>query len=505
MKIKTFIKSKWTIGGVVLLALFAGYWFFIRKGGAAYQLITVTRGSITETVSATGNTTPAKSVSLSFQNSGTIARVNYELGDYVSAGTIVAELNTENLAAALAQARASLAAAEANLAALVAGTRSEQLAIYENTVAQDQVALANAIASAYAVSDSAVHVSADQMFVNPRTSGATFAFTIPDVALTTTIAQERVALEPVLTAWAARAAAPAADGAGVTADAAQTAADLAQVSTFLNDVAAALAKTPVTTTLSSATLTTYQSNIATARSSVSSALSALATAKAAFVSAQGTLTLAQAGSTPESIAAQRAQVEQAQAGVANALANLRGAQIIAPLSGVVTQLDAKVGQLATPGAPLVSIIGAGGFEVDAGISETDIGKITVGDKMAMTLDAFSGETFSGSVFYIAPAQTNTQGVISYLIKVAFDKADARLKSGLTANLDIATKHKDDVLILPQYAILQNDNGTFVETPVGKESTTTPVTLGIQDMDGNVEVVSGVTEGQQVINIGLRTP
>ena len=41
--------------------------------------------------------------------------------------------------------------------------------------------------------------------------------------------------------------------------------------------------------------------------------------------------------------------------------------------------------------------------------------------------------------------------------------DARLKSGLTANIDIQTKQKDNVLILPQYAILQNDQGTFVET------------------------------------------
>ena len=203
------------------------------------------------------------------------------------------------------------------------------------------------------------------------------------------------------------------------------------------------------------------------------------------------------------IAAQEAQIEQAQAGVASAEANLRNAEIVTPISGVLTQLDAKVGQLATPGTPLVSIISASGFEVDAGVSETDIGKLSVGDKASMTLDAFSGETFSGTVFYIAPAETNDKGVISYLVKISFDKPDARLKSGLTANIDIQAKKNDNVLILPQYAILQNDNGTFVQTLVKGVATTSSVTLGIQDQEGNVEILSGVTEGEQVINIGLK--
>ncbi len=198
-----------------------------------------------------------------------------------------------------------------------------------------------------------------------------------------------------------------------------------------------------------------------------------------------------------------AQLEQAQAGVANAEANLKNAQIVAPISGVITQQDAKVGQQASPGVPLVSIIGNGGFEVDAGVSETDVSKLTAGDKAAMTLDAFSNETFTGSVFYIAPSQTNIQGVITYQIKISFYKPDSRLKSGLTANINIEAAHKDNVLILPQYAVLQNDQGTFVETLEGNKVKQNPVTLGIQDQKGNVEIISGVTEGEQVLNIGLK--
>jgi membrane fusion protein (multidrug efflux system) len=198
-----------------------------------------------------------------------------------------------------------------------------------------------------------------------------------------------------------------------------------------------------------------------------------------------------------------AQIVQAQALVESAQAKLQNAEIIAPISGTVTQFDAKVGQFASLSTPLVSIISDAGYEVDGGVSEIDIGKVSVGDTVSMTLDAFPNESFTGKVFYIAPAETNTNGVISYQIKISFDKNDMRLKSGLTANIDIQTKHKDNVLILPQYAILQNDQGTFVETLVNNKIIQNPVTLGIQDEKGNVEVVSGVTNGEQVLNIGLK--
>jgi RND family efflux transporter MFP subunit len=184
-------------------------------------------------------------------------------------------------------------------------------------------------------------------------------------------------------------------------------------------------------------------------------------------------------------------------------AKFQNSRIISPISGVINQFDAKVGQLATANAPLVSIIGTGGFEVHAGVSETDIGKLSVGNKVKMTLDAFQNETFVGTIFYIAPAETNTAGVINYQIKVSFDQPDLRVKSGLTANLIISTRKKDAVLILPQYAILQNDDGNFVQVLENTKIKKLPVVLGLQDQDGNVEVVSGVVNGQDVLNVGLK--
>ncbi|MFH1178274.1 MAG: efflux RND transporter periplasmic adaptor subunit [bacterium] len=499
-RIKKFLFAHWIFSIITILLIAGGIWYFFGSTKTANKFVEVTNGSITQTVSVTGNTTPLKSVSLGFQNTGTIARVYHNLGDQVSAGEVIAELTTTNLFAALQQAKANLAIAKANLASLTAGTRPEQLAIDRDAVTQDQIALTNAIASAYAVSDGAVHIDADQFFTNPRTITTELSFIVPDAKFTNTFVQKRIALEQVLADWSVQVSSPSFGSSDSVIAATQATQNLAQVNAFLNDAVEALTKA---IGLSAANLTDYKSDITSARVSIASALTTLTSAKTTLVSAKGALALAEAGSTPENIAAQQAQVEQAQAGVANAEANLQNAKIFAPISGTVTELGAKVGQLASPGTPLVSIIGTGGFEVDAGVSETDVGKLTIGDAVTMTLDAFPNETFAGSVFYIAPAQTNTQGVISYQIKISFSKSDPRLKSGLTANIDIHTETRNNALILPQYAILQNDKGTFVETLVGNVSTTSPVTLGIQDQQGNVEILSGVTDGEKVLNIGLK--
>ena len=468
-KFVTFFKSKWVLGTLAVIILGGGYLYVAGNKAPAYQLISVTQGSITETVSVTGNTTPMQSVSLSFQNSGTVAQVNYALGDRVAAGAVIAQLNTANLTAALQEAEASYDSAVAS--------RSS------TSLPQAQIQAQNAYASAYTTLQSLLSNDVDQLFGQPTAYGPQLLINAPTYP-TGALSSERATITQKMQAYQATlATASSSDPETLLTNASAVA---QEISNFLNELSTAANMN------NSAASVAQKTALATASNGVSSLLSTLSTASSAYLTQSvGATSLA------------NASVEQAAAAVAVAKANLQGTQIVAPISGTLTQQDAKVGQLASPGAPLVSIISNNGFEVDAGVSETDVGKLAVGNKVTMTLDAFLGETFTGEVFYIAPAETNTNGVITYLIKISFDKADSRLKSGLTANVDIQTKQDANALILPQYAILQNDNGTFVETLLGKTTTTTPVTLGIQDQSGNVEVLSGVTLGEQVVNIGLK--
>lgn len=512
-----FFRSKWVLGTIAVVVVIAGAYWFTHRGGTTYQFVTVTQGAITQTVSVTGNTTPMQTVSIGFQNSGTIARVNYQLGQRVQAGDVIAQLSTASLSAALQQAQATVAAQQATLEGLQAGPQSSSVAESQAALGVAQQNLSNlyasidaAATSAYTSGNDAVRTQLNTFFFNAETSQPTVTFTTSESQASVNAVNERVSATKELNEWQQELAALGSSSSTTTLGTTLNT-DLAHLAVIESLLSAASSALSGNTSLSASQLAADQADVTAGSKEVNASISSLQTIsqniaaqQATVAQSQAALAVAQTGSTPQSIAAQQAQVQEAQAQVATAEANVQNAEILAPISGTLTQQDAKVGQQATPGTPLVSIIGNGGFEVDAGVSENDIGKLNVGDMATMTLDAFPNQTFAGTVFYIAPAQTDTNGVITYLTKVSFDQPNSELKSGLTANVDITSKVDQSALILPEYAILQNDSGTFVETLQSGVATTTPVTLGIQDESGNVEVLSGVTAGEKVINIGLKT-
>jgi HlyD family secretion protein len=482
--------------------LFLGYLIF-RPKAQNYQPVTVTRGSIAETVSVTGNTTPVSSVALGFANSGTVASVDASVGQTVGKGQVLASLNTGDLYAQLKQANAALATQKANYQKLVNGATGAAIDVARaavaaaqtslgETVKQQQILVANAYRQLLNV-DTSLSLSSGIPQTAPTISGTYIG--------TTEGAYEIRVYSSGGSGYFAYSGLES--GTGQVNSVAPVALGTKGLylsfppnfsSNTSNVWVLALPNKQAASYLTS--YNAYQLALQTQSQAVAAAQSSLDQANAALTQTSTT-------ARPEDIAAAQASVDSAAAGVQSIQSKLQNSKILAPISGVITQFDAKVGQFAAPGTTLVSIISNGSFEIDALVSETDVGKIAVGNKVAMTLDAFPGETFTGAVFYIDPAQTSSGGVVGYKIKVSFDAADARMKSGLTANLSISTREKDSVLTLPQYAILQNDDGAFVEVLENGKVKDMPVTLGLQDQNGNVEIISGVTEGEQVLNIGLK--
>ncbi len=509
-------QRKWLLALVILGVIVVVWVAAAASRKPNYQFVSVKRGPITETVTVTGNTTSSRNASLAFQTSGVIASVQATIGSYVAAGQVIASLDTSDLRAQLTQAQAAVDAQQAQLDKLLAGPRSEDIAVSRTglTVAQQNLTntyagVLNTLADADTKTADAVVNQLALFFTNAQTSNPQFTFSISDSQLMNNIQSQRVLAGIELTNWQAELGQPNATLSPSALDTllqnAQNHVGVAKI--LLGQAAQAVVDS---TSLSATTITTYKTNVTTgltevnqAATEITTAIQTIAAEKAAVAQAQAQLNLTSASSTSQDVDAQHAQVEQAQANVQSVQAKIRQASLIAPIDGIVTQQNAKIGQTASPGAPLATILGTGGFEVDAYLPEVDIGKIAVGDPASITFDAFPGETFQGNIFYVNPAETIVSGVVDYLVKISFAKADPRIKSGLTTNCTISTKTDNNVLLLPQYAILQNDQGTFVKALQDGKVTQLPVQLGIQDNSGNVEVLSGVSEGQQVINIGLK--
>ena len=99
---------------------------------------------------------------------------------------------------------------------------------------------------------------------------------------------------------------------------------------------------------------------------------------------------------------------------------------------------------------------------------------------------------------IEPAETIIQGVVYYKVTVGFDEPDERMKSGMTANVDIITETKENVLAVPQGAVLAKDGQKMVRILEGKDIKEVKVETGIRGSRGEIEILSGLKKGDRVI-------
>jgi multidrug resistance efflux pump len=143
----------------------------------------------------------------------------------------------------------------------------------------------------------------------------------------------------------------------------------------------------------------FKTAIAASRSSVDTALSNLSAAEQTSASATATV-------SPYDVQLQQAAVTAAQAQVDAVDATIGQSTIKAPFTGVITVQNAKVGEIASPNAPVVEMISNGLLQIDAYVSEADIGKIKIGTTASTTLDAFgTSKILDATVIAIDPGET----------------------------------------------------------------------------------------------------
>lgn len=475
-----------------------GIWIFGSGEDNTTKLFTVTKSRLVQEVNVAGKIEAEQNVTLGFETSGTVVALGADVGDQVAAGQALASLDGAELRAQVASAQANAAAEQARLDELKSGTRPEELAITQSALAGAEASLRNSITAAYTASDNAVRNQTDAFFTDPRTSGARVRFEISDFNTDFWLHNARVALEQEFTNWKQELTnLSTINDLSVAAAASQE--HLRQVALFLDRLALAVNGIPSSVTTSNGvTVAEARADIGAARTSVINTITTLSNATESYNSNKRELSLKQAGATTQSIQAQQARVAQAKAQVQNLEVQLNKTVLRAPFAGLVTRQDAKLGQSVTPGTSLVTLMANGALKVTAKVPEVDIGKVAVGNHVEIHLDAFPEANFAGTVSKVDPAETILDGVVNYQITITFDQQDPRLRSGLTANLDIITQDKE-VLVLPQTALLQHNNALYVHKVVQGKQIETTVTTGIIGQDELVEVLTGLQEGDIVLN------
>lgn len=461
-------------GIVIIIAL--GIAVFGGNGNGKKEIATATRGDLVRSVRVSGKVISEQSANLAFAAGGTVARVNKKVGDSVVAGEAIVELDKASVAANLQKAESDLVAARAELAALQGG--AEGAAKIENVEGET----AQKIVAAFTSADDAVHNKVDQMFTNPRSQNPEIVASFKGYDLRMKINQTRVEVEDILTRWGSLSATLGGNSSGAASALAFSKTYGASIVAFLNDVSIAVNTMETNSTLDQTTIDRYRAEIASARSAVNTALSDLASQTDRI------------GDVLSDVPVQAARVASAEANVAAYRAQLSDATIRAPFSGIVSKQDAKAGEAVSQNSVLVSVISRD-LKVEAFVPEVSIAGITIGNEAEITLDAYgSSEKFFATVSHIDPAETVKDGVSNYKIELAFKAADVRVRPGMTANVSIETLRKAETLMIPSRSVLDKDGKkvVFIANDMAEER---EIQTGPTDSQGNVEVVSGLAEGE----------
>jgi len=422
---------KKTIIFILIIIIAGGYFFYARskKAKVEYTTATVEKGSLSQTVSATGELKDDSEIVLNFELGGRISKVFIKKGNKVAAGDSIAMLDNENLSGQVAQARAALTKAVADAGSNDDAIREAKVAVEnaENYLDETDDLEDQKVEAAEKTLDNAEDYYDDALDFYNESPTKTNKLT-----LTTALNSKKSAQESLDTAKKTR--------------------DLALVS---------------------------------AENSLDAAKARLKTTESNF--------------TRDS---KNALVDSAKAGYDIALNNLSKAVLKAPVTGTIVEVNNKVGEILGTGVIKESFarIIADDFIIESNISESDIVKLKLGQKGKVNFDALpSGEEFDAELIEIDPAETIIQDVVYYGIKLKLSVVDQRLKPGMSANVDVRTNEKAEVLMIPLRAIKVRSGEKFVDV-LRADNTIQEVriTTGLEGDGGMVEVKSGLKEDDNVV-------
>ncbi len=504
-RVKAFFTRKkiiWTV--IILLVLFGGWFLFGRKSaGGNIQTDFVKRMDIEKTVLTTGQVVSSTDLDLGFQTGGIVRRINVKEGDKVGAGETLAVLDQSS-------ALASLASAKASYEKVKAAATPQDVAVSQAAVDTATTALSNAkqnlfngLSTAYNNANTAVLSNTNALFSNSQSSNPQFGIpgtVITNQQLASSVNSERAAINSSLVLWQTEISTLSESSVDkVTTD---SLANLFAVSNYMTDVISLLTSyTQVTSGGSQATVSSDAASVVSGKSTVDAAYTAVTTYSQAVKSAQASLSQAQAALSLKQAPARQEDVDIAAAQVQAAQVILDNTVLVAPANGTITQVDVKLGEQAQAMKEAMKLQNVGQLHTEALVSEADIASVGVGQTIDNTFDALGPyQHFKSTVLTVNPASTVISGVVDYKVTGSLENIP-QVKPGMTANMTILVAEKKGVLAIPSGAIVNRSEKRYVKViddPKKKTYHEVEVTTGLEADGGFTEVLSGLTEGQEIV-------
>jgi len=487
-KIKLFAKLHkiWSaiIAVIIIIVLYFLYTtVFPTATTVQYTFGRVKKGDLVISVAGSGQVSTLSKVSIKpnttgqTQTLGQIISVKVQNGDSVKAGQIVAILDGKNALQTLNQAKASVTSAQASYDKLVNGLTDSQLLSLNNTITSAQTSLDNTkqnilikLKSAYTSAANSVYLNTDPLILNPLSVNPTLSVdgvSFLNQQLENDVDQGRYNVGSILDNWKNK------------IDSQTTSDDLVlSLNTAISNLNVVRNYFDNMTMLfgvySIGSNSTAQSAInsdkgiaASARSSIDSSISDLTSTLQSYNSAvfslqqaKDNLAIQQKPPLADDLAVSQANLDNTKANLANAQTAYDSRIITAPFDGQIGGLTASIGQQVSSSDSLATLITAEKV-INVTLNEVDAAKVSAGNTVAITFDSLPDLSLTGSVSFIDPLGTVTQGVVSYSVQIKMDSQNDQIKTGMTAIVNIVTTTHANTLIIPNSAITTTGGKKYV--------------------------------------------
>ena len=174
----------------------------------------------------------------------------------------------------------------------------------------------------------------------------------------------------------------------------------------------------------------------------------------------------------------------------------------APISGTVVALPAQIGMMVSSAVPLARIAGGSGLEIRLNVAERFISRMKINLPCEVTLDAWPGETFYGSISEISPTIDLTSRTME--VRVNVRDTSNKLKPGMFAKVRVITERKNNIVKIPAAAVISRFGEQYVyvvekdeENPEINLAKKRIITAGIL-IDGVIEIAGGLSPNEEVI-------
>lgn len=458
----------------VVLALVIVIIFITRQSSEeSFSTVRVEPRDLRQQVVLSGRVQSSRSTTLGFADQGRIGSVSVREGDRVSAGQVLASLETADLEAELRNARASLAIARSqattNTVNLEKITKEQDLLVenaYRNLLSSGLQAVPE---------DTSVIVPAPTISGTYRGPEGKYFLRIYASSAPSGASFELTGIEDRLVGEVTTASSVAMGNNGLFI---QFSPNVSYVNTkWVIDI-------PNTRSSSYLTNLNAYNQAKTTRDRV------IADARSLLDQNQGESSIAQA------------RIEQAQATVESILARIAKRKIVAPFSGIIATNTLRVGQSTSTSSlgtsssgSTITLINDNGYEIVLRTPERSVALLEIGQSTQIRLDALQDTVFDGVITSINPAETIVDGVPVYETTVVFTDADNRIRSGMTALVTILIQEKQNVLAVPASA-LSAQNTVSVVTAEGMFEDRV-VKTGMRSSDGLVEIIEGLAENETI--------